>query len=91
VLCLQVCICVEINPNVAMGNIALVVVVYLLMLMPLSILFQLYCGGQFNWWRKPVYLDKSIDLPQVTDKHYHIMLYRPQLAGAGFGLSGDRN
>ena len=42
-----------------------------------SIVFQLYCDGQFYWWRKWEYLEKTTEMSEVTDKLYNSSRKKP--------------
>jgi hypothetical protein len=54
-----------------------------------STIFQLY-----HYWKKQEYLEKTTDISQVTNKLYHIMLYRVHFAISKVrthNFSGDRH
>jgi hypothetical protein len=69
-------------------NKAFLIEVWLWCLKPLSTMFQFY------WCRKLEYMEKTTDLPKITDKLYPIMLYWVHLALRGIqtlNVSGDRH
>jgi hypothetical protein len=43
-------------------------------LTPLSTIFQLYNGDQFQWWRKPEYPKRTTDPGKTTGKLFHLRL-----------------
>ena len=53
----------------------------LLCLTPLSTIFQLYRGGQFYWWWKPEYQEKT------TDKLLHNVVSSTHRHEAGIELT----
>jgi len=58
--------------------------------MPLSTISQLYRGGQFYWWRKPKFSEKTTDLSQVTDTLSHNVVHFILIEIWTHNISGDR-
>jgi hypothetical protein len=61
-------------------------------LTPLLTIIQLYRGGQFLLLEETEIREKTINLPQVTEKLDHIMLHPTHLAISGIrnhNVSGD--
>jgi hypothetical protein len=62
-------------------------------LVPLSTIFQFYRGGQFYWWRKPEYPEKTTD----TESHWQTLWHNvvsstPRLSGIRtHNFSDDRH
>jgi hypothetical protein len=59
-------------------------------LTPLLTIFQLYRVGQFYWWRKPEYTEKTTHLSQVTDKTLsHNILHLALVEIRTHNINGD--
>jgi len=54
---------------------------------PRSTIFHLYRGVQFYWWNTPDDPEKTTNLPQITEKLYHIILYRVHIKMSEFELT----
>jgi hypothetical protein len=55
-----------------------------------SNLLNLYCDGQFYWWRKPENHEKTNDLSQVRETLSHNVVHLT-LIEIRTHISGDRN
>ena len=62
-------------------------------LMLLSTIFQIYCTGQFYWWRKPEDPEKTTDmLSHWQTLSHNIVSSTPGLSGIQtHNVSGDKN
>jgi hypothetical protein len=60
---------------------------YCVCLMVFNTTFSYIVAVFFFWCRKPEYPTKTTDLPQITEKLYHIMLYWVNFAWARFNLT----
>jgi hypothetical protein len=56
-----------------------------------STIFQLCCGRQFYWWRKPEHPEKTTNLPQVADKTFsHKVVHQAMKCIQTHNSSNDR-
>ena len=77
----KICYCVLLCRSwyLILNVVALIQISRVWCLTPLATIFQLYPVGKFYWWMELEYTEKLTDLPHVTDKLYHIVLYRVHL------------